>query len=137
MMKGFNVYLKAWSQSCQITLATITGTGNDSNDRRQGVKERSNFLMSAVTGIHIICHHTGVSVVDVPSLAYDTFNRKPCILFNEEVSINKANERFCYNGVHHFVNQTNSSKLAACNVRVNSRMKLESFAGSNSFPVIH
>ena len=47
-MKGFNVYLKAGSQSCQLTLATITGAAND---RRQGVKERSNFLMSAVTGI--------------------------------------------------------------------------------------
>ena len=52
-MKGFNVYLKAGSQSCQITLATVTGTGNDSNDRRQGVKERSDFLMSAVTEVHI------------------------------------------------------------------------------------
>ena len=76
-MKGFNVYLKAGSQSCKITLATITGTGND---RRQGVKERSNFLMLAVTETHIICHHMGVSVVDVPSHAYDTFyNRKPSI----------------------------------------------------------
>ena len=86
-MKGFNVYLKAGSQSCQLTLATITGAGND---RRQGVKERSNFLMSAVTGMHIICHHMGVSVVDVPSHAYDTFNRKHCVPFDEE-SNNKAN----------------------------------------------
>ena len=100
-MKGFNVYLKAGSQCCQITLATVTGT---SNDRRQGVKERSNFLMLAVTEIYIICHHTGVSVVDVPSHAYDTFNRKPYISFDEE-SNNKANKRFFYNGLHHFMNQ--------------------------------
>ena len=58
----------------------------------------------------------------------------------DEESNNKANKRFCYNGLHHFVNQTNSSKLTACSVRVNSKIKLKSLpsiAVIKSFPVLH
>ena len=77
-MNGFNVYLKAGSRSCQVTLATVTG-----NDSRQGVKEMSNFLMSAVIEIHIICYHMRI-IIDVPSHTYDTCHRKLSIPFNEE-----------------------------------------------------